>query len=60
MSLGTCKITRCDQPARWTVTSTGHPNGDFSGHYCRDHVGQKVPTWNDSPTPYTVTVSGPH
>ena len=62
MNLGKCQLTICDQPATWTLTIEGHPNtkGKTSAPYCADHIKGQVNPWDESPTPYTVTISGPH
>lgn len=56
----TCKNARCNETAIWTVTTTGHPEGaePLVVNYCADHVF--MPTWHESPTPYTITITGPH
>lgn len=52
-----CKITACDKPARWTIETKGHPNGDIETAYCREHLFPFA--WDESPTPYTITIRGP-
>lgn len=55
-----CKIARCDESAIWTITVEGHPNSADSTHaYCGEHIQRQVPTWDESPKPYVVTVKGP-
>ena len=53
-----CTIKNCRKPAPWRLDCTGHPNGGAVYWYCQAHVF--VPAWDDAPTPYTMTVSGPH
>lgn len=60
MKLGSCTIARCVRPATWNVTTDGHPNapGAQALAYCTGHLF--APTWEDSPTPYSITITGPH
>ena len=55
-----CAIKRCQDQARWTVSIVGHPNatGPVVADYCTPHA-QADTLWEDSPRPYTVTVTGP-
>lgn len=54
-----CTIRDCGRPALWTVAAPKHPNAPgFTAHYCHEHL--RIPTWEDSPTSYTITVTGPH
>lgn len=62
MKLKPCTIKRCDKPANWTVTVADHPNvsGPQSWEYCAVHVSTQAIVWDDSPTPYSITIKGPH
>lgn len=54
-----CDIHDCDKPGRWLLRTEGHPNGDIGAWYCQQHA-HTIPNWDDSPSVYTITVSGPH
>jgi hypothetical protein len=56
----TCRINRCDEAARYNLVMSGHPNGDYAASYCAEHVKQKAGHWDESPTPYSITVTGPY
>lgn len=53
-----CAIRRCDEAARYNFVTTGHPNGDVAASYCNEHH-QHAGHWDDSPTPYRITITGP-
>ena len=53
-----CHIKRCRKHATWRLDTSDHPNGGAVYWYCQAHMF--VPAWDDAPTPYTMTVSGPH
>lgn len=57
-----CTIQRCTNPARWTVTIADHPNmaAAQTWDYCAEHVHSQAEVWDDSPTPYSITITGPH
>lgn len=54
-----CQIRTCRELGRWSVVTTGHPNGDMGAWYCSDHA-HTVPNWDDSPKVYSITVTGPY
>ena len=53
-----CTIKHCRKHATWRLDCTDHPHGGHVSWYCREHLF--LPAWEDAPTPYTMTVSGPH
>jgi hypothetical protein len=53
-----CHIRRCEEPARYNFVTTGHPNGDIAASYCHEHH-QHAGHWDDSPVPYSITITGP-
>ena len=53
-----CTVKNCRKPAPWRLDCTDHPNGGAVYWYCQQHIF--LPAWDDAPTPYTMTVSGPH
>lgn len=53
-----CVRNDCTTPAEWTVTTSGHPTGDVHQSFCHHHLF--TPAWADAPTPYTITITGPH
>lgn len=56
-----CRIKRCDEPARYNFVIVGHPNGDVACSYCWEHARSSagVGHWDESPTPYSITITGP-
>lgn len=54
-----CRIKRCSAPARYNFVTTGHPNGDIAASYCHNHVTFTPGHWDESPTPYSITITGP-
>lgn len=56
----TCRIKRCDKPARYNFVVAGHPNGDIRASYCDFHITVAPGHWDDSPVPYSITVTGPY
>lgn len=56
-----CRINRCHEPARYNFVIVGHPNGDVACSYCWEHAKQSggIGHWDESPTPYTITITGP-
>ena len=54
-----CAIRRCDQPARYNFVIQGHPNGDVTLSYCHNHTTFAPGHWDDSPIPYSITITGP-
>lgn len=60
MKLPTCQIARCNDPALWVVATEGHPNvtNVMVQSYCTAHVF--VPTWDESPVTFKITITGPH
>jgi hypothetical protein len=54
-----CYIRHCDLPARWTIETVGHPNGDAAGAYCTEHARGRSYLWEESPAVYRTVVSGP-
>ena len=55
----TCAIRRCDEPARYNFVIAGHPNGDVARSYCHNCMTFTSGHWDDSPTPYSITITGP-
>jgi len=54
-----CHIRRCEEPARYNFVITGHPNGDVACSYCHNCMTFTPGHWDDSPTPYSITITGP-
>ena len=54
-----CHIRRCSEPARYNYVTTGHPNGDMAASYCHEHTTFTAGHWDESPTPYGITITGP-
>jgi hypothetical protein len=54
-----CAIRRCDEAARYNFETQGHPNGDVAVAYCHNHSTMTPGHWDESPTPYSITVTGP-
>lgn len=52
-----CRIKSCDEPARWLVTTIGHPDRDVVGAYCDEHVF--APVSSRAPRPYSIVIEGP-
>lgn len=55
----TCAIQRCNEPARYNFIITGHPNGDVAKSYCHNHMTFTPGHWDESPAPYSITITGP-
>ena len=53
-----CNTKNCGKHAIWRLDCTQHPNGGMVKWYCHDHL--LLPAWEDAPSVYTLTVSGPH
>lgn len=54
-----CHIRRCEEPARYNYVIEGHPNGDIAASYCNGHIRERGGHWDESPTPYSITITGP-
>ena len=56
-----CTIRRCEEAARYNFVIVGHPNGDVACSYCTTHAREcaGVGHWDESPRPYSITVTGP-
>lgn len=54
-----CRIRRCDEAARYNYVVNGHPNGDVAASYCAEHIRERGGHWDDSPAPYSITITGP-
>jgi hypothetical protein len=54
-----CRIRHCDYPARYNYVTTGHPNGDTAVSYCDFHATVTQGHWDESPVPYSITITGP-
>lgn len=55
----TCRIRHCDADARYNLVMAGHPNVDIAASYCAKHIQEKWGHWDESPAPYSITVTGP-
>lgn len=55
----TCRIRRCEEPARYNYVVNGHPNGDIAASYCNGHIRARGGHWDESPAPYSITITGP-
>jgi len=54
-----CHIRRCEEAARYNYIVVGHPNGDIAASYCHNHMTFTPGHWDDSPMPYSITITGP-
>jgi len=54
-----CRIRHCTELARYNYVLNGHPNGDIAASYCREHIRERGRHWDESPVPYSITITGP-
>jgi hypothetical protein len=62
MTMTTCTIRNCTEPAQWEITIEGHDNvpGRYVTQYCTGHLTERAGlVYQDNSKPYTQTVRGP-